>query len=404
MFEYNGRRYATYAAALAVYNFGRYLKNNHVESPSGRITERIKQFDPESYTITKTKKKKPKTEEMENSVAGIKTGFLKFNANRPLKRTQKNSIEYRDYYNYELIWLGTSKNFYPVCAIGTRSQYMNDADTAQNLGPLSNRNWFSLSAEQGQPGGSFMPINANPPSDWIGCSSMTVHMDFINLSTLPFTMKVTWYKSLKNQNESPLQVYSQDELANQLYTATLQTNPAIVIEPTLAGNENNLGYIAATVNQIENLTTMPYINLHGKRIKSSWAVLKSKTVTMAGGDIYKLTNAANVNVFQKLQVIKETEEYPAGCVMCVLETQGLASHIVLANIPPQPAQNEPVLAPGRLGVVISRKLNLKSLTNRTEKYNLSYVGRGTVAIRGTVGDMSTVQSSDIAVALGTQTA
>jgi len=408
MFEFNGRRYSTYAAALAAYNFGSYLKGRHVQSQSGRITqhitESIKKDDHESYTVTRTKKK-IKFNMTENTVAGIKSGFLKFNVNKPLKRVQNNNLEYRDYYNYELTWLGTTKSFYNICAVGTRSQYLNDSDSPgnTNLGVLSNRNWFSLNPSQGQVSGSFMPADTAPDSDWIGCQSATIHMDFINLSTLPFTMKVTWFKSLKNQNESPLQIYTQDELANQLYTNTLQSNPAIIIEPTLAGNENNLGYIPPTVTQIENLVTMPYIHLANRRLKGSWAPVKSKSVTMAGGDIYKLTNSFNINVFQKLQVITATEEYPAGMVVCILECQGLASHLVTPSEGAQPAQNEPVLAPGRLGVVVSRKLHLKSLKNQVEKYNLSYVGRGTVAIRGTVADISTIQSTEIGVTIGTET-
>jgi len=347
--------------------------------------------------------KSSQTNTMENQTVGINMSSMKFVANPPLKRVQYGSIQYRDYYNYELTWEAATKLFTMIGFVGTRSQYVNNT-VVQNLAPNSNQNWYSLSPSQGQTAGSFVPANTAPSSDWIGCSTAIHYMDFINLSTLPCTVKVTWYRSLEEQGTTPLGVYQNSASNNEIFTSGFATNPSAVQEPTVAGFEETINYIAPTIDVPEQMVTMPYTYLgHRTNVNDKWKVLKSKSFTMAGGDIYRLTNTGNVNVFQKRDILQtSTENYPRGSVCCVLELQGLGSHIVVPVSEGQAAVNEPTLAPGRLGLVVSRILNLKSLTPSQLKYDATYIGRGTVSVRGTVANVSTVNDS-ISVQTGAQT-
>jgi len=341
---------------------------------------------------------------MENNTVGINYSSLKFTANPPLKRTMYGNIEYRDYYNYELTWEAATKLFTMIGFVGTRSQYLTNS-VVQNLAPNSNHNFYGLSPSQGQVAGSFVPANTAPNADWAGVSKAIHHMDFINLSTLPFVAKVTWYKSVEEQGVTPLGIYQFSTNSNEIFTDGHTTVPGRIQEPTVGGFEESINYIASTVDVPEQLVTMPYVYLGSRNnVNDKWKVLKSKTFTMAGGDIYRLTNIGDINCFQKRDILTTNNEaYPKGSVCCILEIQGLASHIVVPPDGPQPSINEPTLAPGRIGVVVSRHLHLKSLKPSQLKYDATYVGRGTVAVRGQVSNISTV-NDQITVQTGASTA
>lgn len=400
--RYNGRTYGSVAAAYGAYEFGKYLADNR---KIGEYTDfAMRLLDPESYTQTLTKKKEEEEEMNSNLPSSVQIAKQKFRANPPLKRVAPGNIEYRDYFNYELSFAGLSKANYALCFVGTKSQYIDDS-VQDNMAGFSNKKWFDLDPGQGQNAGTFVDANVNPAEQWIGCSVADVKMDFVNLSTLPCEATVTWYKCLRSASETPLEIYNESEESNKVYSTDFTTNPAIIEEPLTGGNEISLSWNSPTASAPESLVTMPYINLGSrKNVKTQWQRLSSKKTILSGGATWRLSNSGYVNCFQKKSVISDTVEpaYPKGCVVAIVSFQGFGSHVVVPLAGAQPATNEPTLAPGRVGVVISRHLYLKALKPSVNKYDLTYVGVGTVAVRGTPAQMSIIEP-DLTVALGEET-
>lgn len=396
-YEYGGRTFATIAAAYSYKQAKDWFKENN--NPY-KIPQFFIDRSPQSWTTTSTKKKEE--EKMyENVPSNVHLSKQVFKANGPLRRVAPGNIEYRDYYNYELEFFAMSKASFALCFVGTKSQYTVDS-TNENMAGFSNKKWFDLAPDQGQVAGQFVPANTNPGDQWLGCSVADVKMDYINLSTLPCEVTVTWFRAVVDQSETPLEIYNESELSNLVYTTNFATNPAIVDEPTTGGNEVSLSWTAPSLSAPESLVTMPYINLGSrKNIKSSWTKLSTKKTIMAGGSTWRLSNNGYVNCFQKKSIVTDAAmpAYPKGCVVAIVSFQGFGSHAVIPLAGPQPLTNEPILAPGKIGVVISRHLYLKTLKPSVNKYDMTYIGVGTVPVRGSVTQMSVVET-DMAVAIG----
>jgi len=324
-------------------------------------------------------------------------GTMNFYANPRLKRTLKGSVEYWDYYNYEIAWLNSTKAFMPICHIGVRDQYINNSSVA-NMSPFSSRRWFDLQATQGQPASNFVNAQTAPNSDWIGCSKADIKMDFINLTTLPCQLRVTWYRCMEDTSVSALQAYKTSIENNKLFSSDFATNPLYVLDPTVTGNETLINYVNPSVAIAENMTTTPYINLSSrKHFREKYKKLSSKSWIMNGGSTYQLFTRGDVNCFQSFQSVTDgTDPYMKGSVVCILECQGLASHLKITENGDQLEVDGASLAAGRIGVVVSRHLNIKALTPTVTKWDSTVIGVGSLPIRGTVEQNRQIVNFDLA--------
>lgn len=368
------------------------------------ISNRIPLRDSESYTKTLTEKKKTNSAMPDNLPLGVSMSSLVVKANPKLRRVQPGNIIYRDYYDYEIGFQATTKVHTVIAGIGTQAQYGNSQEV-QNMGIHSNRAWFDLSPAQGQPAGAFVPAVASPFADWIGCSTGIIHMDMINLSTLPLEATITWFKSLDDQSESPLKVYDQNVDANTIYTTAVATDATQVVEPTVGGYEVEIGYTAATTSVPEQLITFPYIGLGSRKaVNDKWRYLAKKKIVFASGDVHRLSNKIFVNCFQKKEQAFYGEFWPKGSVCCLLQLQGLGTHLVIAQAGAQAAAvDQPALAGGRFGIVCSRQLHLNILKNTEQKYDVQYIGRGTVPIRGNINSSKVINDAQDTNIIGVET-
>jgi len=340
----------------------------------------------------------------ENLPSGVSKALMKLHVNPPLRGMVKGSVEYRDYYNYELAWQAGTKSFWNICNLGTKTQWTSQLNVPNMANDVS-QNLMSLSPQQGQVAGSIVSANSDPLAQKVGVSSADVKIDFINLSTLPFRLKVSWYRVKEGTSNSILGKYNLQVPNQALFTSNFMVNTAIVTEPTSSGNETVLSYSGATATAPENLVLMPYINLSSRRdVFQYYTHLKSHSVVLAPGDIHSMNNLIDLNIYQRKEIINESDadQYANGSIQCVIECQGLATHLVVPSSPGpplQPAVNEITCAAGRIGVMISRHLNLKCMKVNAERWDATYIGKSHNVVFGNIDQSATIQS-DLAVAAG----
>jgi len=390
MYQYDNLYYMTREAARIAYKTKKWLQSRKSNRKPSRITQRFNEPGLPTMTLTEEKKTMPQTE---SHSVGIHKSFQKVNTrNAPLKRVVKNSIDYQDTYKYETEWLSSNKVYIEACFVGTKSQYLFANTVNPSMASDSYEAFFNLNPLQGIPTGQITTGSTDPAVDWISISNGVVYMDFINQSNLPCQVKVQWFKARTDGSNFLLDNYRKGVTDNSLYDADQ-------VAGNNGGNETYT-YIGASGSNPSTLITDSYSNIMSKRNTTQiWQPVSSKVILLAGGDVHRLTNFITANMFQcKSKLSSHGEDFPKGSLCCVVSYQGLACHFRQEG---ENAFDGVGLAPGKVGLVITRKLKLKPLKAPNERFDVKYSGQNSTILYGkTVAEAQIIGNNDINIDIG----
>lgn len=401
-YEYGGRTFATIAAAKGAKKMKDWFSNP--QTMKNNMAQIFKY--PQSRTKTKTKSGEEDSflNEMQETT-GRKVVSVNL-GHKPLKRVQKNTIQYRDQFQMEMSWLSNQQYFQQIYSIGTRDQWL----TSSGTGQVQRANYFYSNAFQLNPNmyntGSTAATNGFSDNAWMGMSTATVYMDFLNNTNLPCFAKVHWFKAKTSLLTTPIGDYNSSVVDNDIYILN-NTVPAtnIVGVGLTSGNEEVLDILSPTTSVYATMTTLPYTNITGRKdVRADWQHLKTSSFTLGAGSSYRLTANHGLNLFQSKTRIDDDLLFPKGCLTAIVEFQGASSHGVgpESTVPGSlyPAFDGPTLAPGKVSCVITRKVNLKTLKTPNEAYDLKYVGAGNVLNNVPVAKASIIGDSSLIADIG----
>jgi len=373
-YGYRGRVFASYAAAESARRIGKWFKNQQSSKNPSKLTQKLFQAIPNSFTKTKTK-----TEQEDQSTTmstnPTSKNFIKVFSGLPaLKRVVGNKIQYRDEFGYEIPWKSNEQKYIELFSFGTRQMWLGTAaNTDKNRSNGLYGSPYDMNPNQMNTGGVLSTEILT--SDWMGISDATVYMDFLNLTNLSCFVKLHWFKAKTADELGPLWSYKESAVGNQVYNQTWAF-PSDGLVPIINGSEH-MNWADGNSNFPVQAVTLPYTNLMSRTdLKSGWKKLKTTSFGLAPNDSHRLTVSHILNMFQSKQRVNNDLMFPKHTIQCVVEFQGAASHYKKASGDNQ--YDSPTLAGGNVAVTVTRKMNLKTLKASNERYDLSYVGRGTV--------------------------
>jgi len=393
-YGYRGRTFVSFAAAESARRIGKWFKDRTTsKGKPSKLTQKLKQAFPQSFTKTKTKTEEENSTAMSTNPTSKK--YLAVNSGLPkLRRTTKNAILYRDQFQYELSWKGNEQKYYELYTLGTREQWLLPNATDKNRSDCFYASPFDLNPNQYVTGSEIVQTNPGTTSDWAGMSNSVMYMDFLNMTNLPCFVKLHWFKAKTSNDNSPLEDYASSILNNQLYD-TQWTFPVDGTVPTVSGGERMV-LVNADTNFPTTAVTVPYTNLMSRNhFTTNWKKLKTHTFGLAMADSHRLTISHNLNMFQSKSRVTEESTYPKHTLACVIEFQGAGSHVLNELT----GDEGPTLAPGKVSVVITRKVNFKQMKATNERFDLTYVGKGTVIQGSSVPAARIIGDVDIAAGI-----
>lgn len=398
LYDYGGRRFSVRnlgsLAANLVEEMGVPLPFN-ITQPQGSV---IPQKFAESLSQTKTETEED-TVMTEDTAVGIKKSFMKVSSgNSTVKRTSKKPFEYRDQYWCMEDWASNNKKFVVVGTYGSKEQYLNSTNQF-NMQRDSWHKFIDMQPMQLLTGSG--AVTTEIKDDWMSIDYCMLNMDILNETNLPLEMKVMYFRSETDQEENVLTVYEEvihkdDIFISDFVGPTLGT-PAY---PSASGAETLISVTPGDSNTYDAINTVPYTFLTSReKLLAKWKFLKSTTITLASGDIHRLTTKLDCNMFQSRSHLENMSSYPVGCVQCVVSFQGLASH-VSGDFTGGESYNCPTLAPGKVSMVLSRCFVLRGMKNPSERFDPVYQGRGNVLYGAPVIKANTINFAEVAATAG----
>jgi len=381
------RHYA--AQAMRMYPIFKRMKMN--EYFSKKVQLAISSREKQSNSFTKTKTEEEGGNSSQTNMNNVHQSVVKvYTGNSRLGRVTKNNIEYTDGYQFELSWDSNFKIYFHIASLGTRVQYIQSFTQANMVDPF-NAHLFALNVNQGTTGGQLTTPVFNPTNDWIGIDNATYYYDLVNLSNLPCELTFQWWKAKTTINEPVLSTYQQATADNQLYT-----NPFVF--PTEGVSLQSGGEAAfftpATATDLGFLQVNAYSNLMSRSdLKNDWGLLTTRKIVLAAGEVHRMTNLIKANMFASKSTVTDSESYPKGSIQCTVACQGMGSHVNSTS----PVYAGPVIAGGKVGIVVTRKVRAKTLKAPNEKYDTHYVGRGNVFYRAPVTKATIIGDIDLAI-------
>jgi len=314
--------------------------------------------------------------------------------NPPLKRVLKQGITYRDQYGLEIEWVSNTSKFTTIHAVGTKEQYNTvTPDTQFVRWGAFYKPAFDFNPNQLITGGGLVGFPLSPTvNDWVGMSHGTTYFDFLNHTTLPCYVKVHWFKSLTDMSDQPWIDFDQSTDATPYQF--IMTYPGGVAAPLNSGSEQLISQSVGSPVIYPNCVSQPYTNLLSRtQVTKNWKKLKTKTFTLQNGASHRMTVNQTYNCFQSKTSLIDTQAMPKGSVICIVETQGAPSH--LREAVATPTYDGPTIGPGKISVVVTRKIVVKPLKNSTDRFDLTYTGRGNVLMNGTVPNTTVIGDVDM---------
>lgn len=314
--------------------------------------------------------------------------------NPPLKRVLKTGITYRDQYGLEIEWVSNTSKFTTIMGIGTKEQYNTATSDAQfTRWAAFYKPAFDFNPNQLITGGALVAFPLGPAvNDWVGMSHGTTYFDFLNHTTLPCYVKVHWFKCLKTTNDHPWADYNQSTDATPYQF--IMTYPGGVAAPLNSGSEQLISEFNGNATIYPNAVSQPYTNLLSRsQVTANWKKLKTKTFTLQNGASHRMTVSQVYNCFASKSQLADELGTPKGAVICVVETQGAPSH--LREAVATPTYDGPTIGPGKISVVVTRKVVIKPMKNSTDRFDLTYTGRGNVLMNGTVPNTNVIGDIDM---------
>jgi len=377
------RRYST--TSVNFEGFALPVRHSHWGYLAGEayntFTKRYKKSMP---PINKSFASKAFHDESYGGIATSSESWVTVNSGNPkLKRVLKQGITYRDQYGLEIEWVSNTAKFTTISAIGTKEQYnTNTPDGQFTRWSVFYKPAFSFNPNQLITGGDLVTFPLGPTvNDWVGFSHGTAYYDFLNHTNLPCYVKVHWFKSMVPTSEMPWTDFSQSADASPYNTSL--TFPAGVAAPTQSGSEKLISNFVGSGTAYPNCVTQPYTNLLSRsQVKKNWKKLKTKTFTLQSGASHRMTVNQTFNNFHSKSGLLDEPIIPKGVVICVIETQGAPSH--LREAVATPTYDGPTIGPGKISVVVTRKVVIKPMKNSTDRFDLTYSGRGNVLMNGTI--------------------
>jgi len=314
--------------------------------------------------------------------------------NSPLKRVLKQGISYRDQYGLEIEWVSNTSKFTTISGVGTKEQYnTNTLDTQFVRWGAFYKPAFDFNPNQLISGGALVAFPLGPSvNDWVGLSHGTTYYDFLNHTNLPCYVKVHWFKALMTTSDQPWTDFSQSTDATPYQF--VMTYPGGVAAPLNSGSEKLISSTIGSASVYPNCVTQPYTNLLSRsQVTKNWKKLKTKTFTLQSGASHRMTVNQTYNMFQSKSALIDESSIPKGAVICVVETQGAPSH--LREAVASPTYDGPTIGPGKISVVVTRKIVIKPMKNSTDRFDLTYSGRGNVLMNGTVPNTNVINDVDM---------
>lgn len=350
---------------------------------AGRLYD---QFNTDSTLYERPKKfirLSQKETNMSDGVSNTASISKVFSGNPRVRRVTRNSILAKDQYSLELGWNSNIQRLTQVCCLGTGSQYVSTTDASIiNRSEGTFNPWFNLNPTQGIAAGTFIPADQTPATDWIAATHATVYFDIVNMTTLPCSVKIHWFKSKMDTDASIMEDYYSSMKDNGLYTTQFTYSTVTGGGyPTDGGDENEDNYSDGTGAVYPFINTTAYTNLLSRTdVKTKWEKKKSQTLFLGAGSTHRNTSIIRLNCFQSKSKLTGVDSlrFPRGCMVAVFEMQGLASHVTRAEVasPFSAAVEGPTIAPGKIGITVTRKVQLRTMKATNERFDLTYQGRG----------------------------
>lgn len=358
MYNYAGRTFATIGAAKTFHEVGDWFNSKYVHK------------QPSSFTRTLTKKKQDT--KMEDSVQGLKQYVLRMSTGLPaLKGMLNGHVDYRDQDTVTINTSGNRQTAQMVSFLGTSEQWLSGStNVVINRSNVSYTPWVNLNPSGGIAGSSVVTLPVSLASDKMGLSYGTFYHDIVNRSTAPCFVKILYFTAKQDTDEWPLEAYVEGTTSNAIYNSSYVIGGAGTV-PTGSGNET-VSYSAPTSVQQGFLLSVPYTNILSRRtVKTSWRLIKSKSLTVSAADVVRVTSLVKMNQFCiKDRMANASVVFPKGCVACVFVSQGSACV--------DTASQKTIIGAPNLGIVTTRKIKLCPMKVPSSRFETNYIGAGTV--------------------------